>query len=374
MTALIPPPDGGLQLIRNWAHRYFSSPQVIALAVVLVALVVIVVFTGDMVAPVIASLVIAYLLEGLVAAFEARGVTRLAAVILVFSAFVAFLLFSVSYLLPVLVQQAVQLIQLLPSMIHKGQIAILTLPERFPELEKEIVDATAQIRREALAFGQLLVSHSLSSVFGFITIAVYLVLMPLMVFFFMKDKDRITTWTMEFLPKDRRMLNRVWYDIDKQLGNYVRGKFIEILIVGIATYVTFSLMGLQFAMLLGIGVGISVLIPYIGAVAVTIPVALVGYFQWGFSPDFAWLMIAYTIIQGLDGNVVVPLLFSEAVNLHPIAIIAAILIFGGLWGFWGIFFAIPLATVVQAVLKALPRFQTGETHEHQNETHTAEVA
>ena len=188
----------------------------------------------------------------------------------------------------------------------------------------------------------------------------------------MKDKESITHWTLAFLPDERRLINRVWYDIDRQLGNYVRGKFIEILIVGITTYVTFSLMGLQFAMLVGIAVGMSVLIPYVGAVAVTIPVALIAYFQWGFTPEFAWMMIAYTVIQALDGNVVVPLLFSEAVNLHPIAIIAAILIFGGLWGFWGVFFAIPLATVVQAVLKAWPRFQTGE--DSLDETLPAEVA
>ena len=365
-------PNGGIQFVRDWAHRYFSNPQVIGLAVVLVVIVVTIVFTGDMVAPVIASLVIAYLLEGLVAFLEKRGFGRLPAVVIVFSVFMMFLLFMIFALLPVLTQQTVQLIQLLPSMIYKGQIALLTLPERFPEIEKEIVDATAQIRREALDFGQLLVSRSLSSAFGVITIAVYLVLMPLMLFFFMKDKQRIKVWALGFLPEDRRMLNRVWYDIDHQLGNYVRGKFIEITIVGVATYVTFSLMGLQFAMLLGIAVGLSVLIPYIGAVAVTVPVALVAYFQWGFTAEFAWLMIAYTVIQVVDGNVVVPILFSEAVNLHPIAIIAAILIFGGLWGVWGVFFAIPLATVVQAVLKAWPRFQTEEDTPEQ--TRPAEVA
>jgi putative permease len=72
-------------------------------------------------------------------------------------------------------------------------------------------------------------------------------------------------------------------------------------------------------------------------------------------------MIAYAIIQALDGNVLVPLLFSEALDLHPVAIIVSILVFGGLWGFWGIFFAIPLATVVQAVLKALPSNKDEET-------------
>jgi putative permease len=107
--------------------------------------------------------------------------------------------------------------------------------------------------------------------------------------------------------------------------------------------------------LLGALVGLSVIIPYIGAVVVTIPVAVIAYFQWGWSADFAYLMVAYAIIQAIDGNVIVPLLFSEVVDLHPIAIIVAVLVFGGLWGFWGVFFAIPLATLVQATLNARPR-------------------
>ena len=111
-------------------------------------------------------------------------------------------------------------------------------------------------------------------------------------------------------------------------------------------------MGLDFAVLLGFLVGISVLVPYLGAVVVTFPMALVAYFQFGWSSDLVWILVAYGIIQLLDGNVLVPILFSEAVNLHPIAIIVAVLFFGGIWGFWGVFFAIPLAILLQSVLKA----------------------
>jgi putative permease len=102
--------------------------------------------------------------------------------------------------------------------------------------------------------------------------------------------------------------------------------------------------------------GLSVIIPYVGATLVTFPVLGVAYFQWGLAgDDFMYVVVAYSVIQALDGVFLVPFLFSEAVNLHPIAIIVAILFFGGLWGFWGVFFAIPLATVVKAVLTAWPR-------------------
>jgi len=107
-------------------------------------------------------------------------------------------------------------------------------------------------------------------------------------------------------------------------------------------------------LLLATMVGLSVIVPYIGAAVVTVPVAIIAWFQWGWSADFGWLLFAYGVIQALDGYLLVPLLFSEVVDLHPVAIIIAILVFGGLWGFWGVFFAIPLATLVQAVIKAWP--------------------
>ncbi|MCA8963102.1 MAG: AI-2E family transporter, partial [Planctomycetes bacterium] len=123
----------------------------------------------------------------------------------------------------------------------------------------------------------------------------------------------------------------------------------------VVTYATFSAMDLQFALLLSVLNGLSVIIPYIGATVVTLPVAIVAYTHFGPSSTWTWVMVVYLIIQILDGNVLVPLLFSEVVSLHPIAIIAAILVFGGVWGVWGVFFAIPLATLVQSVIEAWPR-------------------
>lgn len=342
--------------ITRWFRAHFSDPQVVGLAVVLVAGFTIVFLTGDMLAPVLASMVIAYLLEGLVEYFEQRRLPRIVAVVIVFSGFMAFLLFVIFALLPLLSRQATQLIQQLPNIVARGQDLLLALPETYPELfsEDQVIDLIATIRSEAVLLGQRVLSLSIASVVGILTISLYLVLMPLMVFFFLKDKYNIVRWARGFMPKERRLAGQVWNEVDGQIANYVRGKFMEILVVGIVTYVVFGFMGLEFAMLLGALVGLSVVIPYIGAVAVTFPVAVLAYFQYGFGSDFAGLMIAYAVIQGLDGNVLVPLLFSEVVNLHPVAIIVAILVFGGVWGFWGVFFAIPLATLVQAVLKAWP--------------------
>ncbi len=349
-------------LLGRWFRKYFSDPEGVILAVLLIVGFTVVIFFGDMLAPVLASVVIAYLLEGSVRLLEVRGMRRLWAVLIVFSIFVAFLLLVFFGLVPLLSKQVAQLVQEIPAMVSQGQKALLQLPEHYPHIfsESQVKEIMTALHSGLTEMGQGVLSFSLASISTLFTVMVYLVLLPVLVFFFMKDKTKIIDWATRYMPKERNVALRVWRDMDRQIGNYVRGKFAEIMIVGIVSYVVFAIMGLQYASLLGAAVGLSVVVPYIGAVVVTVPVLLIGFFQWGWGADFAYLALAYLIIQALDGNVLVPWLFSEAVNLHPIAIIISILIFGGIWGFWGVFFAIPLATLVKAVLDAWPRVMISE--------------
>ena len=345
-----------MQLFIQWFRRTFSDPQLVVLLTLLLGGFLIVLTMGNMLAPVLASIVIAYLLEGLVAPLERLGMPRIVAVVIVFVLFLISLGLILFGLMPLLSRQVSQLVQQLPYMVSKGQQVLMMLPEKYPELitAQQVQEVISAVGGEVGNIGQAVLSWSLASVVGVITLLVYLVLMPLLVFFFLKDKKLIIDWLAHLLPEDRKIAEHVWKEVDKQTSNYIRGKFFEIVIVWSASYVTFTLFGLQYAMLLSVLVGLSVIIPYIGATVVTIPVLAVAWFQWGWTPEFGWLALAYFIIQAIDGNVLVPLLFSEVVSLHPIAIIVAILVFGGFWGFWGVFFAIPLATLVNAVIQAWP--------------------
>lgn len=345
-----------MNIVVNWFRRYFSDPQIILLALLLLIVFAVVITMGNMLTPVLASVIIAYLLEGLVSQLQRRGLPRLASVLLVYVAFLSFVALVLLGVMPMLSRQVTELVQQLPYMISVATNALLELPAHYPDLvtETQVGEAIDEIRAATVAFGQRVVSWSLASVVGIITILVYLILMPLLVFFFMKDKELILDWFRRYLPKHRPIVNDVWRDVDRQISNYVRGKAWEILIVWAASYATFYAFGLKYSMLLSLLVGLSVIVPYIGAAVVTLPVLLVAWFQWGWAPTFVWLAVAYFVIQALDGNVLVPLLFSEVVDLHPVAIIVAILVFGGIWGFWGVFFAIPLATLVQAILTAWP--------------------
>ena len=349
-----------IQYVRNWFDRHFSNPQVVILALVLSFGLLFVIFASRLLAPLIASIIIAYLLEGGIRALERYKLPRSVAVIFVFSCFLSLFVAMILLLLPLLAGQLSQFARELPAIVTKTQAVLLQLPELYPQIfsEHQINELLNSVRLNLTNLGQQLLLFSLSSAMQLMTVLVYLVLVPLLVFFMLWDKNQIVDWLLLFLPRERSLVNRVWEDVNAGIGNYVRGKFIEILIVWAVSFVVFAFLGLPYAMLLSLATGLSVIVPYVGAAVVTVPVAAVAYFSFGFTAQFGYIILAYSIIQFIDGNLLAPLLFSEVVNLHPVAVISAILFFGGIWGLWGVFFAIPLATLIAAVLKAWPVIET----------------
>ena len=347
------------KLLQDWYTRHFSDPQVALLSFLLILGFSIIIFAGKLLTPLLAAIIIAYLLDGGVMFLQSRKIPRFLAVISIFSLFVLLLLITLFVLAPLMLHQATAFVSEIPKMLTQGQIALMALPEQYPHLinEQTIREFLIGIRSQVTEYSQQVLSFSLASVVDLLSFMVYLVVVPLLVFFFLKDKDWILIWFQSYLPRDRQLVTRVWIEVNRKIVGYVRGKFLEILIAWGVTYVTFLFLGLNYAMLLSFIVGISVLIPYVGAAIATIPIAIIAYSQWGYNSDFVTVLIAYGIIQFLDGNLLVPLLFSGMVNLHPSAIIVAVLFFGGLWGFWGVFFAIPLATLIHAVLNAWPKMR-----------------
>lgn len=345
------------KVLGTWVDRYFGEEEAVLLALMLAIALVVMVAFGQILGPFVAAIIFAFLLQGSVNRLIKWQVPRLVAVILVFLLFVGVFLTILIVVLPLIGRQAANLASEIPDMIRHWQSVLLLLPEQYPHLisEAQLKELLSQASKEVAGMAERLVSFSFSTFPSLVIMMVYLVLVPLLIFFMLKDKDELLDMLSSMLPQERPVMWKIWHEMNLQMANYVRGKAIEIVVVGLVGYVFFLFMGLQYAALLGLLVGLSVVIPYIGATIVTFPIAAVGYFQWGIGPELLWLMVGYGIIQALDGNVLVPLLFSEAVNLHPIAIILAVLVFGGLWGFWGVFFAIPLATLVKALYNAWPR-------------------
>ena len=346
-----------IEFVRGWINRYFFHEEALLLLMLILFGLVMVTWLGRVLAPVITALVIAFVLQGAVVKLRSWRVPQTLAVYLVYLLFLSILAVLLLVVFPLIWRQLVGFVNALPNMLDQVQQLMRTLPERYPNLvsETQINQWMDGITNEFALLGQRFLTLMLGQIGSIVGIIIYLILVPFLVFFFLKDKDVLLRWFASMLPNKRPLMDQVGMEMNLQIANYVRGKAVEIVLVGVVTYFVFVYLGLNYAALLATLVGLSVIVPFIGAAVVTIPVALVGFFQFGWSLEFGWVMLAYAIIQGLDGNVLVPVLFSEAVSLHPVAIIVAVLAFGGIWGFWGVFFAIPLASLIKAVLTAWPK-------------------
>lgn len=345
-----------LEMLRQWYQRHFTDPQAVILLLLLIFGSLVIITMGTILAPVLAALVIAFVLEWLVDFVQRFKVPRTPAFYLVYCLFIGLFILTIFALIPLLWRQTQLLIDDAPRMLSAWQGQLNLLPERYPDIfaQEQIDEIIKSIKSHTTRFGQTVVSISLSSLPAIITFIVYVIIVPLMVFFFMKDRDDMKAWFSRLMPNERGLTVRVWGEVHDQLGNYIIGKVGEVIIIGIVSCLAFVFLDLKYAILLGAITGLSVLVPYVGAAVVAIPVIAMGLFQYGFAPQFWYVAAAYGIIQAIDGNVLAPLLFSEAVSIHPVAIIIAIVFFGGIWGIWGVFFAIPLAILVKSVLNAWP--------------------
>ncbi|WP_416821114.1 AI-2E family transporter, partial [Cronobacter sakazakii] len=312
-----------LEMLTQWYRRRFSDPEAIALLAILVAGFCILFFLHGLLAPLLVAIVLAYLLEWPTSRLQRIGCSRGLAATLVLVLFIGIVLVMAFVVVPVAWQQGINLIRDIPGMLNKLSDFAATLPKRFPALmDAGIIDAIAEnMRTRIITLGDSVVKYSLASLVGLLTLAIYLILVPLMVFFLVKDKEQLLNAVRRVLPRNRGLAGQVWVEMNQQITNYIRGKVLEMIVVGVATWIGFLIFGLNYSLLLAVLVGISVLIPYIGAFMVTIPVVCVALFQFGMGTEFWSCFAVYLIIQGLDGNVLVPVLFSEAVNLHPLVII-----------------------------------------------------
>tara|TARA_B100000686_G_scaffold31252_2_gene32174 strand:- start:11026 stop:12078 length:1053 start_codon:yes stop_codon:yes gene_type:complete len=343
-------------LIKNFIDRFFFTQETVYFALLIFITAVCLILFGNILLPILISLVIAFLLNGLVVSLESFRLSRwlsLALSLIIFFGLYA----SMILILPSIVSQINSLLQTLPNIFTTFQENLSSLTQSYPDIfsEEEVRSLLANLSSQI----NTLLSGALGQIASTISFAfnalLYAILIPIMVFFFVKDKKILLPLLTSFLPKERKLMDSIFNEMNEQLFNYVTGKLIEMLIVGGVSYLVFSYLALPYSILLSILVGLSVIIPFFGAILVTIPVLLVGIYEWGLSTEFYWLLALYLTIQALDGNLLVPLLFSVRNKLHPVLIIVAVLFFGGLWGFWGMFFAIPLATFIKAIINSWPR-------------------
>ena len=340
---------------KNKLLAYYADEQIIVLFLSIAFISLFIYFLGSYLLPFLIAIVFAFLLHDFVlwlGRFNLRPTICVTIVTLLFLSVIFLVLF---WLTPVLWKQITAFIADWPRMFSDAVSWInevqVTNPEYFQHFQVE--DVLVLLREQVGQAGQRVITFIINGLPDIIVIVVYLVLVPLIMFFLLRDWIYITTVVRDNKFVKGKMLGNIMDRMDMPIAGYIKGKFIEILVMFTVSYGLFLYFDLRYSLLLALMVGVSVVIPYVGAFVATLPIMLVALFQFGIGNSFYYLMGAYIVLQILDGNVLVPLLFSETVDMHPVIIILSILLFGGFWGIAGVFFAIPLASLIRTIIVIL---------------------
>jgi predicted PurR-regulated permease PerM len=185
---------------------------------------------------------------------------------------------------------------------------------------------------------------------------VNLVLVPVVLFYFLRDWGRIIERVDEVVPRRwHHRLTIIVREIDAVLGQFLRGQLLVMLVMGAFYTLGLWLAGLDYALSVGVIAGLVTFVPYLGFTVGVVLATLTGVLQFNDLTSLIWIWVVFGIGQLLEGYVLVPWLVGDRIGLHPVAVIFALLAFGQLFGFFGVLLALPASAALLVWLRHLRR-------------------
>ncbi len=322
------------------------APLLIAAVAAIVLL-----FVGHAAQVVIIALLLAYILDPIVTAVEARGAPRWAATLLVMLGLGVIIGATAVLFIPVFAEQ-VRALQSGPT-TQAAASAIETIQqavrERLSFLGLDDFDLGARIHEFRRTLGEAVFEFVVNDALG---IVISVVTIPFMMFFFLKDGRDMKKNIVSMVPNRYfEFVLDLLYKMDVQLGNYLRGQFVDALTFGILSIIALWILGVNYFVFLGVFAGLANLIPYVGPIAGMIPAAIVAVLGSGNLGSALTVVIAFVILKLIDDFVVQPLVLATSVELHPVLVLIAIMVGGGLFGILGMLLAVPVTGFFKVVLK-----------------------
>lgn len=311
-------------------------------------------FLGKLLSPFIISALFAYLLYPIVKKIESYRVQRSLSILIIYLFFIGTISLFIFHSMPKISIQLRQLIEQLPNLIYTYEGLILSIYEStslLPEALHDQIDGLLQSLEQRIDVVSSKILNSMAHLFDLIII---ITVIPVLTFYFLKDFESIKNYTKKICPKKyHNWLRIIVRSINNGLGNYIRGQFIVCLFVALASWIALEIIGLNYAALLGIIMGLTNIIPYFGPLIGILPAIAIAITQ---SSKYVFLVIiAAFIVQMLENNLLSPFIVGKSVNIHPIGIIFALILGGQSFGVLGMIIAVPLLTIFKGTIQS---FQT----------------
>ena len=297
--------------------------------------------------PFLAGFIIAYLLDPLALRLEARGVPRWAAASLTLLVFIAAAVGLIVATAPIVQAQVSQLVDALPRLVREAQPLLARLVRRAggAAQQKALVgDVTAR------AVGWLTASAGavIGGAFAFFNVLSLVVIAPIVAFYLLRDWQPLTArldswWPRRHLPTIRLLLG----ESDAALSGFIRGQFLVCCALAVMYAVGWSLVGLNYAIVLALLAGVLGFVPFVGPLFCVGMSLLVGLGQFGPDPVQLGLVFGvFVVVQTIEGAVLTPNLIGDRIGLHPVWVLFAVFAGAELAGLAGVFLAVPVAAVV----------------------------
>jgi len=301
---------------------------------------------------IIISFLIAYILDPLASYFEARGLSRNNATIIIFLTFFIVLAAVGAVVFPTLFNE---LSMMQNSISPEGTTVFISSIEEYIKANFNFINVESLNLSERINnFLSGITDQLLSILANVVSIISILVIIPFVVFFLLKDGRRMKKVFISYIPNRYfEMALNVIHKIDLQLGGYLRGQFTEAFIVGTLAVIALWILNVQYFIVIGVFAGLANMIPYVGPVAGAVPAIIVSLVNGGDATRILYIVIAFAIVQLIDNVVLQPLVLSKSVNLHPLIIVFAVLIGGQFFGILGMLLAVPAAGIIKVTSSEL---------------------
>jgi predicted PurR-regulated permease PerM len=302
--------------------------------------------------PLVISVIIAYLLNPIVAFLHQRKVPRGVAVVVIYTFFSLFIIVMLMNIVPAFISQSKDLTEHLPGLFQTYETWLNELHTHKHDLPDGLRKGIDQFLLRGEERTSRFFTNLLDGATGMFEKLVQLFVLPFLIFYLLKDMSLLQRSCLLFVPrKQRKIFTRLFQDIDVALGSYIRGQLWVCLLVGILAYIGYLIIGLPYALLLSLFVFVTNIIPYIGPLIGAAPAALV-------AATISWKVTALVLgvnfmIQILEGNIISPMIMGKSLHLHPLAVILALLLGEEMGGLAGLIFAVPIFAILRVIWQHL---------------------
>ncbi|MFT4412741.1 AI-2E family transporter [Fredinandcohnia humi] len=311
--------------------------------------------------PFLISIFITYLLHPFIEKIHHRGIPRSLAILFIYLLFFGGIGFGLYKGIPVIVEQVKDLAESIPQFSNTYRVWLVEIESGTSHLPAFVHGQLDDLLNSMESYADSLLSKTLLYLMAFINSIFLFAIIPFIVFYMLKDYDQMLKAIWYITPRKLRKVGQLFFrDVDESLGNYIRGQLLVCLIIGSVSSLSFWLTGMKYPLLLGIIVGITNIIPYFGPFIGSIPAAIIAV-----TISFKMLLLVVLIIFGLqfiEGNLLSPFIVGRSLRLHPIIIIAALLLGGEIGGVIGLIVAVPLVAVVKVfIIHAKQHFSVNDS-------------